>query len=1854
VKKEACVIFSKQCDGNVVLGKVRDRMYDPSVCVYHLEVDGTEMCVMFDRITGFCEGINEHGIGIVNSSLMVLQDEREGMSDGDSEPERSPDGIKIVKALTKKTVPEALRTLIAYKPKRFQKGLKGHTLVSDGKRVYALENSRIHTPKAIRLDPGEVHTRTNHGIYYPGAGYTKGDDYISSIVRQWEAKKQLERVQRSEDLMPALTQSIEKTDGSMNPVRFTDKMRTTSQMVADPAKGEILLYLVPGHSKFEGIRNLLPDGRKPKMKVRVFKYPSKDKLKDPYVTVPDEMDSASARKSLRRQIMAQRVAARYQDQIPGGLADKRKPGDFDPEQLKKGIKVEMEHTDDPAKAEEIAMDHLTEDSKYYDKLETIEKHGKSRYKSKKKVKTKDGDEMTVYEYSDRQVADRNRKKAERIEKLRKSMKKLQTKVRKDVQSDNEKLRDVALAVGLMDETFERVGNPGSAKDGHFGVTTWRVKHVKFGKGGVTISYVGKSGVDQKKKITNARIVSALKKICKDKGKDDCVLSVTAGDVNKYLKPFGISAKDIRGFHANEEMKAQLKKVRKGKLPEDPKEREKKLKDEFKAALELAAERVGHEPSTLKSQYLVPGLEDDYMKDGTINESHTKKGAEVGTLRRAAEQGTPTERRILANALHAPTLIIQDRTWWLREAPTLYRMARGHERARPDIQGIKFPDHMFSMLWYEDADGNRVEDKEAPQYQHSRFPNHLQDSVLRLNDDGTSSVVFRGESGFDSDLVTAMVRGGDWDVSDAVMVAGQSCERCMNVLAHSYGLKYGYEFDSDDYWNAGTTCSMCEHIGPDRGKTGTKTHAEKEDEKVQKMLRKEPKKKPPRYDLRNNRTLEEDDPDLEGLGGGDKGDRDLSMKWNKVGDHMARRVAFRWAATPTKPRPVKLAYQYLMRRAETQAPGAAGGAQQQAPTFDQWVKDKRWPSKAENAPPGAEVGFEGLKKQDPTKAEQVRAEFKRQFPGAGDEGDKKDKGKAEEPKQRTREDIDADLESARTDRDELKDSISAMEDEITEMKRNVEKLEAKAKKPKLDPDARKQKIQERIDEEKKTMRESVSEMQSLGKEMDKHEDRMEDLDAEIRSQKKIIKDSKGILQQLPENHPQRGQVEEAIAEARQAIREARGKHKDEKKALSEKEKQYEELRGAGRQAAKAVQFLEGKLKEDVEDDDPKAELKDARRKLEETEDDLKEKREDLKAAEQRVNDLKAERKDPTGAKRQQDEAKKKERAKRVKEAITRATASMESMMGKGSGLSRETKAQIETQLNDLNEDEVEAFALQFDSELKKLTQGDPTSEDTIDLANAMGRSGFSTQGLSGPDDLGERLAQIAYVRNVVANPMLAGGTPVGQTEMDQAKYSERALDGFNQFQNLNSILRRQAASQIAAEMRRLDPESDKATELKAILAGINMAHIASTDPAEALPGQQQPSKGSAALIKQMAELGHAEMMLAPAEDTFGETGRAAMRQALNNMTDEEVAEFVVGEDSNHPYSKLLEIMKKPGTAGSEFKQLIKSFLIDDWMNDIWGDRAARDVMEAAGAEDWDDTNARAQLNLDGKSNGGPQREQAMEAMVRIDEARAQGKRPDPEDEALVQDVFGEGGRGLRESAKGLLDTLSEKFNKWVITPATAVLKNFVETGDKSVLETETVPHVDEGSPTPRTNEEREKARADAPEPAEGGSQYSPKQVQRARLRLKALRAKMKAQRAKMKPEQREKLDAQLERIEGRLSDLESGQTGDLGDLGEEPEDKDHGPGEVWKTDQGNWRAKNKKGVPKSFKDKDKAEQYAGRGKRQETGPEGEDEGFSADFSIPVEERGPTRFASDKIAARWLAHVRSFHPDDPNRPFVVFDL
>lgn len=69
---------------------------------------------------------------------------------------------------------------------------------------------------------------------------------------------------------------------------------------------------------------------------------------------------------------------RRRDKLPGGKGDRTRVADVDPRELKRGCKVEREHTSSPKLACEIALDHLTEDPRYYTKLAKIHLDGPRR------------------------------------------------------------------------------------------------------------------------------------------------------------------------------------------------------------------------------------------------------------------------------------------------------------------------------------------------------------------------------------------------------------------------------------------------------------------------------------------------------------------------------------------------------------------------------------------------------------------------------------------------------------------------------------------------------------------------------------------------------------------------------------------------------------------------------------------------------------------------------------------------------------------------------------------------------------------------------------------------------------------------------------------------------------------------------------------------------------------------------------------------------------------------------------------------------------------------------------------------------------------------------------------------------------------------------------------------------------------------------------------------------------------------------------------------------------------------------------------------------------------------------------
>ena len=64
-----CVILYTEIDGKKILAKNRDRNYKPHIQIIHEIVNGIEIAYIKDIDTGWVEGLNEHGYGLVNATL---------------------------------------------------------------------------------------------------------------------------------------------------------------------------------------------------------------------------------------------------------------------------------------------------------------------------------------------------------------------------------------------------------------------------------------------------------------------------------------------------------------------------------------------------------------------------------------------------------------------------------------------------------------------------------------------------------------------------------------------------------------------------------------------------------------------------------------------------------------------------------------------------------------------------------------------------------------------------------------------------------------------------------------------------------------------------------------------------------------------------------------------------------------------------------------------------------------------------------------------------------------------------------------------------------------------------------------------------------------------------------------------------------------------------------------------------------------------------------------------------------------------------------------------------------------------------------------------------------------------------------------------------------------------------------------------------------------------------------------------------------------------------------------------------------------------------------------------------------
>lgn len=202
-------------------------------------------------------------------------------------------------------------------------------------------------------------------------------------------------------------------------------------------------------------------------------------------------------------------------------------------------------------------------------------------------------------------------KVRRISKLRTSMEQMRARLKRDLRSSDPSRFLTALAVSMLDATGQ---DALSAKK----------KNVKFEDDAphqVNLKlHRGRSSI-----IANPVIVRALRDAYEavDDEQDNLFKhdtgEVTPASVEDYLGKFGLTSEQVRGFNASQTIQDRLLKVRAsgGALPSHWKSKQKVLRTEFSNTIAAVAADFGLAAETLQEEYLMPGLEASYLKDGSF-------------------------------------------------------------------------------------------------------------------------------------------------------------------------------------------------------------------------------------------------------------------------------------------------------------------------------------------------------------------------------------------------------------------------------------------------------------------------------------------------------------------------------------------------------------------------------------------------------------------------------------------------------------------------------------------------------------------------------------------------------------------------------------------------------------------------------------------------------------------------------------------------------------------------------------------------------------------------------------------------------------------------------------------------------------------------------------------------------------------------------------------------------------------------------------------------------------------------------------------------------------------------------------
>lgn len=183
---------------------------------------------------------------------------------------------------------------------------------------------------------------------------------------------------------------------------------------------------------------------------------------------------------------------------------------------------------------------------------------------------------------------------------------------------------LATMVRLLESAFFRPGSDAYTKQNKsYGLTTMRSKHLEINGDELIFTYRGKSGKDQEKHITDAKLAKIVKEIDEMPGyeifkfidENGNIQDVKSEHLNQYIREVmgeEFSAKDFRTWSGT-----MIAAIALDELDVEEEKDQKTMDKNIRNAVIQVSEKLGNTPAVARSSYIDPRVIDKYLNGKTL-------------------------------------------------------------------------------------------------------------------------------------------------------------------------------------------------------------------------------------------------------------------------------------------------------------------------------------------------------------------------------------------------------------------------------------------------------------------------------------------------------------------------------------------------------------------------------------------------------------------------------------------------------------------------------------------------------------------------------------------------------------------------------------------------------------------------------------------------------------------------------------------------------------------------------------------------------------------------------------------------------------------------------------------------------------------------------------------------------------------------------------------------------------------------------------------------------------------------------------------------------------------------------------